>query len=74
MGGEPVLTVDGIEVHVTREDLDDYEIAEALPRLVLKSDWRRVKGELRERNGGKLPNSAVFAFVRSVLAAVSAKN
>ena len=39
-------------------------------RLVLGDAHDRVMAELRERNGGRLPISAVTAFVNSVIEAV----
>ena len=93
--------IDGIEVHVTPEDFDDYEIAEclaviaenddpgekpeglmvefmkaacSLPKLIFKDDWKRIKGELRAANGGRLPNAVVTDFVKKAMAAAKAKN
>lgn len=86
--------VDGIELNVTAEDFDDYEITECLAalgdpdaeegeqltamvrffKLLLKSDYQRVKDELRAANGGKLTNEAMGAFANRVIEAAKAKN
>lgn len=86
--------VDGIEIDVTAEDFDDYEITECLAalgdpdaeegeqltamvrffKLLFKSDYQRVKDELRAANGGKLTNEAMGAFANRVIEAAKAKN
>ena len=48
---------------------------EAVPQWLLGGDYDRVMGELRERNGGRLPTSAVIGFMgRVVSEARAAKN
>ena len=39
--------------------------------LVLGDDYGRVMGELRERNGGRLPTADVVSFVNRVIARVA---
>ena len=43
-------------------------------KLLLKSDYQRVKDELRAANGGKLTNEAMGAFANRVIEAAKAKN
>lgn len=53
-------------------DATQLEKSRALVRqckLVLGSDYQRVMGELRARNGGRLPAAAVVSFCNRVLAA-----
>ena len=48
--------------------------AYTLPKMIFKNDWKRIKGELRAKNDGNLPNSVVFEFVNKVMTAVGSKN
>lgn len=88
------MICNGIEVNVTKADLDDFDVVECLSvmmdeeasdrqrmvaipkllKLVFKSDWQRVKDELRSQNDGRLPNDAVMGFLNSVIEALNAKN
>lgn len=88
------MIVNGIEVNVTKADLDDFDVVECLSvmmdeeasdrqrmvaipkllKLVFKSDWQRVKDELRAQNGGRLPNDAVMGFLNSCIEQLNAKN
>lgn len=43
-------------------------------RLLLGADYRRVKDELREKNGGRLPLKAMSDFISKVVEAAGAKN
>lgn len=44
-------------------------------KLLLGKDYRRVKDELREKNGGKLPTEKMVSFIAEVIAKVGeAKN
>ena len=46
-----------------------------LYHMLLGGDYDRVMGELRERNGGRLPTSAVIGFMGRVVSEVrAAKN
>ena len=65
------------ELMVTRmdPDLTPYERSVAsvrYNRLLLGDAYDRVKGALRERNGGRLPNSAMLAFANEVVRQVTA--
>lgn len=44
------------------------------PAVFGAAQWRRIKAELRERNGGSLPADAVMGFVFDVLEQAKAKN
>lgn len=88
------VAVDGIEISLRAEDLDDFEIVEAIAdandpdadeesqmravvrifRLVYKSDYARIKKELREKNGGRLTAETMMAFFNSTMEAIQAKN
>lgn len=41
-------------------------------KLMLGSDYRRVKDELRKKNGGRLTNATMIAFISDVIAEVGA--
>lgn len=59
------------------EEASDRQRMVAIPKLlklVFKSDWQRVKDELREQNGGRLPNDAVMGFLNSCIEQLNAKN
>lgn len=43
-------------------------------KLLFKSDYQRVKDELRAANGGRLTNEAMAAFANRVIEAAKAKN
>lgn len=43
-------------------------------RLLLGDDYRRVKDELRAKNGGRLPLKAMSDFIAKVFEAAGAKN
>ena len=43
-------------------------------RMVLGADYARVKGEIREKNGGRLTAEDMEQFLSDVLKAVGAKN
>lgn len=89
------VEVDGIEVKVSADVNDDYELVELsytasdedapikerthaiteMYRRILGPDYQRVKDELRGRNGGRLPFSAMTDFMGRVLDGVrAAKN
>lgn len=59
-------------------DAPDYAKTRATVRIyraLLGDDYDRVKAELRERGGGKLPASAMIDFMAKVMAAMAeAKN
>lgn len=59
-------------------DAEDGEklraIANTGPIVYGAKQWKRIKAELREQNGGKLPAETVMAFLEGTLAAVNAKN
>lgn len=44
------------------------------PAVFGPAQWRRIKAELRARNGGSLPADAVMKFVFDVLEQAKAKN
>ena len=43
-------------------------------KLLLGDDYRRVKDELRAKNGGRLPLKAMSDFIAKVFEAVGSKN
>lgn len=89
---KPALAVDGIELNVKAEDLDDFDLVEALAdansedmdvqmqavvrvfRIVYGDDYKRVKSELREKNGGKLTTEIMMGFFGETMEALGAKN
>lgn len=89
---KPALVVDGISLNVKAEDLDDFELVEALAdansedmdvqmqavvrvfRIVYGDDYKRVKSELREKNGGKLTTEIMMGFFGETMEALGAKN
>ena len=89
---KPALSVDGIALNVKAEDLDDFELVEALAdansedmdvqmqavvrvfRIVYGDDYKRVKSELREKNGGKLTTEIMMGFFGATMEALGAKN
>lgn len=49
-------------------------LASIAPIVFGAPQWRRVKAELRARNGGRLPAEAATSFIFGVLEAARAKN
>lgn len=49
-------------------------IANVAPIVFGKSQWKRIKAELRERNNGKLPVDAAMGFINETVLALNAKN
>ena len=80
------MIVDGIEINVSRDDFDDFEVTECLAVMadedtpdqvrlaVFKGDWQRVKDELRAAHGGRLATETVMEFFTATIQAVGAKN
>lgn len=60
----------------TSDDLEKVRAITAFGPLVFGvKEWKRIKSELREQNGGKLTNETVMAFIHETMAALnSAKN
>ena len=59
------------------DSVTDAEKAVSIVRLtktVLKGDYERVQGELRERGGGRLTNQAMLDFVFGLMREAGAKN
>lgn len=89
---KPALAVDGIALNVKAEDLDDFDLVEALAdansedmdvqmravvrvfRIVYGDDYKRVKSELREKNGGKLTTEIMMGFFGATMEALGSKN
>ena len=70
-----------LEIIMTLNDdaADDIEKVRAItafgPLVFGAKEWKRIKSELREQNGGKLTNETVMAFIHETMAAFnSAKN
>lgn len=59
-------------------DADDSErlraIADIAPIIFGRAQWRRIKAELREQNGGKLPVEAAMGFINDTVMELNAKN
>ena len=49
-------------------------IASVAPIVFGKAQWKRIKAELRDRNGGKLPVDAAMGFINETVLALNAKN
>lgn len=48
--------------------------ASIAPAIFGKTQWRRIKGELREQNDGRLTAETVMRFIDGVLTELKAKN
>lgn len=48
--------------------------ASIAPAIFGKTQWRRIKGELRERNDGRLTAETVMQFIDGALTELKAKN
>lgn len=59
-------------------DADDAAKLRAMantgPVIFGSKEWKRIKAELRERNGGRLTAETVMEFLNEVMAALDAKN
>lgn len=59
-------------------EVSDMAIIRALssigPVLFGAQQWKRVKQELRDANGGRLTGECVISFVNDTMAALNAKN
>lgn len=49
-------------------------ITSVAPLVFGADQWRRIKAELREQNGGRLPNEVAMGFIEGVLGELNAKN
>lgn len=49
-------------------------IADVAPIVFGKAQWKRIKAELREQNGGKLPVEAAMGFINDTVLELKAKN